>query len=57
MAKSIKKFGKDDSERTMRKMHLAKLEEEETEQEMEDYDLDDESPALEEHDGSEDWSD
>lgn len=56
MAKSLKKFGKENGEHAARKIHLEALREAESEQELENFETDDE-PVLEEHDGSEDTSD
>jgi hypothetical protein len=54
----IKRFGREGSESVMRKHELNRVKERESEIEMENFDNDDEDDfPLEEHDGSEDWSD
>lgn len=57
MGRMIKRFGREDSEGVMRKHELNRLKEQESEIEMENLDNDDDEAPLEEHDGSEDWSD
>jgi hypothetical protein len=58
VGRMIKRFGREDSESVVRKHELNRVKERESEVEMENFDNDDEDDLpLEEHDGSEDWSD
>lgn len=59
MGRMIKRFGREDSESVMRKHELNRIKELESEVEMENLGDDDDNDELplEDHDGSEDWSD